>query len=257
MRRVQPSSRSCARDEDPGRDRPQDGRVPEGLSASEVGKEIGEHAAHHGAAHTRRDELISIGEAVLLSIVTIVAAWSGYSAAKWSTHSSLALAKGTATRAKANRAFEQSLTLRAQDAANFNAWFAAYLAGNKRGQQVAEKRFRAEYDVAFRAWLATKPFTNRNAPKGPQYMPQYKPTGAALSKQLDREADAYYAAGEHAASTGDKYIRVTVILASVLFLVGISSHFPLRGVRYGLVSLGTALLIFAAIEILSLPGPPA
>ena len=59
--------------------------MPEGLSPTEVGKEIGEHAAHHGRAHTRRDELISIGEAVLLSIVTIVAAWSGYSAAKWST----------------------------------------------------------------------------------------------------------------------------------------------------------------------------
>ena len=230
--------------------------MPEGLSASEVGKEIGEHATHHGRTHTRRDELISIGEAVLLSIVTIVAAWSGYSAAKWSTHSSLSLAKATAARAKANRAFEESLTLRTQDAANFNAWFAAYLSGNKRGQEVAEKRFRPQYDVPFRAWLATKPFTNPNAPKGPQYMPQYKPTGAALSHRLDRAADAYYAAGESAAGTGDKYIRVTVILASVLFIVGISSHFPLRSARYGLVALGAALLIFAAIEILSLPGPP-
>jgi hypothetical protein len=231
--------------------------MPEGLSSTEVGKEIGEHAAHHRREHARRDELISIGEAVLLSIVTIVAAWSGYSAAKWSSHSSLDLAKGATTRAQANRAFQQSLTLRAQDAANFNAWFAAYLTGNKRGEQVAEKRFRAQYDVAFRAWLATKPFTNPNAPKGPQYMPQYEPTGAALSKQLDLRADAYYAAGQHAASTSDKYIRVTVILASVLFLVGISSHFPLRGVRYGLVALGAGLLILAAIEILSLPGPPA
>jgi hypothetical protein len=231
--------------------------VPEGLSPTEVGKEIGEHAAHHGAAHTRRDELISIGEAVLLSIVTIVAAWSGYSAAKWSTHSSLDLAKATATRTKANRAFQQSLTLRAQDAANFNAWFAAYLNGNKSGERVAERRFRDQYDVAFRAWLATKPFTNPNAPKGPQYMPQYKPSGAALARRLDLAADAHYATGEHAATIGDKYIRITVILASVLFLVGISSHFPLRSVRYGLVTLGAGLLIFAAIEILSLPGPPA
>lgn len=231
--------------------------MPEGLSPTEVGKEIGEHAAHHGAARTRRDELISIGEAVLLSIVTIVAAWSGYSAAEWSTHSSLDLAKAAATRTKANRAFQQSLTLRAQDAADFNAWFAAYLNGNKSDERVAERRFRDQFDVAFRAWLATKPFTNPNAPKGPQYMPQYKPSGTGLTRRLDLAADVRYAAGEHAATIGDKYIRVTVILASVLFLVGISSHFPLRGVRYGLVTLGAGLLIFAAIEILSLPGPPA
>ena len=148
------------------------------------------------------------------------------------------------------------MTLRAQDAANFNAWFAAYLTGNKRGERVAEKRFRPEYDVAFRAWLATKPFTNPSAPKGPQYMPQYKPAGAARAKLLDAQADAHYARGEDAAITADKYVRVTVVLASVLFIVGISSHFPLRSVRIGLVVVGAGLLIFGAVEILQLPGPP-
>ena len=34
--------------------------------------------------------------------------------------------------------------------------------------------------------------------------------------------------------TGHDYIRVTVILASVLFIVGISSHFPASGIRIGL-----------------------
>ena len=64
-------------------------------------------------------------------------------------------------------------------------------------------------------------------------MPQYKPTGEAESIRLDAEADDHYAEGQKAAMTGDKYVRVTVILASVLFLVGISSNFPLRGVRIG------------------------
>jgi hypothetical protein len=227
--------------------------VAEGLSAIEVGKEVSKHAEH---AAGRRQELISIAEAVLLAMVTITAAWSGYSAAKWSTKSSLELARASAARAEATRAFEQSQTLRAQDAANFNAWFAAYLAGRKNEERVAENHFRPEYDVAFRAWLATKPFTNPHAPKAPQYMAQYQPTGYAESSALDAQAALNYAAGEHAASTGDDYIRVTVVLASVLFLVGLSSHFPLHGVRVGLVALGAALLCFAAVEILRLPGPP-
>jgi hypothetical protein len=113
-----------------------------------------------------------------------------------------------------------------------------------------------KYDIAFRAWLATKPFTNPNAPKGPQYMPQYHPTGLARSTALSAQADAHYAVGEHAASVSDRYIRVTVILASVLFLVGLSSHFPLTGIRWGLVGVGASLLIFAAVEILQLPRPP-
>jgi hypothetical protein len=235
--------------------------MPEGLSPSEVGKEIRDHAAHEaqhisGQLH-RHDRLISISEAVLLAVVALTAAWAGYSAAKWGTESSLKLAKATATRTKANRAFQLATTTRAQDASNFNAWYTAFVAGDKNAERVAERRFRPNYDVAFRAWLATKPFTNPSAPKGPQYMPQYRPLGGASAVRLDAQADAYYARGEYAARTGDKYIRVTVILASVLFIVGISSHFPLRGIRIGLVCLGAGLLIFAAIEILQLPGPPA
>jgi hypothetical protein len=226
--------------------------VPEGLSATEVGKEIGEHAKHS----RHHPGWISIAEAVVLSIVAIVAAWSGFSAAKWGTESSLKLAKASATRTKANRAFQEALTFRTQDAANFNAWFAAHLAGDNSGERVAEKRFRPQYDLAFRAWLATRPFTNPRAPKGPQYMPQYHPTGQAQSTMLDAAADAYYAEGEHAAITSDKYIRVTVILASVLFLVGISSHFPVREMRLGLVGVGMALLLVAAVQILILPAPP-
>ncbi len=231
--------------------------MPEGLSASEVGKEIHEHAVHAGHELHRHDRLISIAEAVLLAVVALTAAWAGYSAAKWGTESSLKLAKASTTRAKANRAYQVGYSTRAQDASNFNAWFSAHLAGNRGAERVAENRFRPNYDLAFRAWLATKPFANPHAPKGPQYMPQYKPLGADLARRLDAQADTYYAEGEHAAQTGDKYIRVTVILASVLFIVGISSHFPLRGIRIGLVCLGAGLLILAAVEILQLPGPPA
>lgn len=190
-------------------------------------------------------------------MVAFTAAWSGYAAAKWSTDSSLKLAKASTVRAKANRAFQGALTLSTADAATFNAWFAAYILGDRRGERIAETRFRPRYDVAFRAWLRTKPFTNPNAPKGPQYVPNYHPTGAAASKVLDARADTYYAAGEHATTTGDKYIRGTVILASVLFLVGISSHFRLMGIRIGLVSVGASLLVFAAVEILQLPRPRA
>jgi hypothetical protein len=67
-------TRSYGRDEDRRAPQDEDARVPEGLSAGEVGKEIGEHATHRGPTHERRDELISIGEAVPLSIVALVAA---------------------------------------------------------------------------------------------------------------------------------------------------------------------------------------
>ena len=232
--------------------------MAEGLSATEVGKGLAEHAEGHAglAAVHRRDRVISIAEAALLAVVTIVAAWSGYVAAKWQTESSLKLAQASASRTKANRAFQEALTFRVGDATTFNAWFTARVAGNANDARVARKRFRPAYRPAFDAWLATHPFTNRNAPPGPQAMPQYKPTRQVLSQELDATADADYADGQHAAKNADNYVRTTVILASVLFLVGISTHFPLRWVRFGLITVGAGLLVFAAVQILQLPPPP-
>ena len=228
--------------------------MPEGLSSAEVGKEISEHAE---LAREQHDRVIMIVEAVLLSVVALVAGWSGYSAAKWGTASSLDLANASSTRAKANRAYQESLTYRVGDAITFNAWLSAYYSGNRSAQQITLKRFLPELRPAFAAWIATDPFTNPRAPAGPQAMPQYHAPGAAQSDQLDSQATAYFAAGEEAAGNQDDYVRTTVILASVLFMVGISTHFGRRGIRIGLVSVAGVLLIAGLVAILELPGPPS
>jgi hypothetical protein len=122
---------------------------------------------------------------------------------------------------------------------------------------LAKRRFRPSFRVAFEAWRATKPETNPNAPRGPTYVPQYRQPGLVQGKALDRQADQAFAAGAEAGSTSDKYIRATVFLASVLFLVGISTQFPLRGGRYALVGLGAILLIVSIVQLAQLPGPPS
>lgn len=233
--------------------------MSEGLSATEVGKEIGEHGKRtaHTAAEDTRDRLLSIIEALLLSLVAVLAAYSGYAAAKWSTESSVTLAKASAARTKANRADLEGLQLRTLDSVSFNAWFAAFTAGNANAQRLAERRLRPGYRPAFYAWLATDPAHNPHAPPGPSYMPQYVISQERAATVYDAQADAAFAKGSAAGATGDKYVRDTVFLATVLFLVGISGHFPLRQARYGLIGVGTLILVFAVVQLLGLPGPPA
>ena len=151
--------------------------------------------------------MLIIIEAVLLAVVAVLAAWSGFAAAKWGTESWLDLAKASAARTEANRAAYQAADLKNFDALTFNAWFSAYVAGNKNAMQVAERRFRPQFLVAFNAWLATRPFTNTHAPAGPTYMPQYAQPELAQANLLDAHANRYYALGETAANTSDGYIR--------------------------------------------------
>jgi hypothetical protein len=238
--------------------------VPEGLSPSEVGKEIAEHhkqaaekdGESSGGEAKGQDRLLTIVEALLLAVVAVLAAWSGFAAAKWGTEASLQLAKASAARTEANRADLESFQLRNFDSLTFNAWFTAYVAGNKNAMRVAEMRFRPNFLVAFNAWLKTHPFTNPHAPKGPTYMPEYIQPGLALANKFDAQANAYYAAGEAGGSNADGYVRTTVYLATVLFLVGISGHFRVRAARIGLISVGGFILAFSCFLLILAPKPP-
>jgi hypothetical protein len=234
--------------------------VPEGLSPGEVGKEIAEHRKHTAAAdteHDRHDRWLSIVEALLLSLVAVLAAYSGYAAAKWDTESSVTLASASAERTRANRADTKALVTRELDSASFNAWFTAFMARDASDQRLAEKRLRPGYRPAFKAWLATDPAHNLKAAPGPAYMPQYVIPQDAAAKAHDAQADAAFAKGSKAGNTADKFIRATVFLATVLFLAGISGHFRIRQARMGLIGAGGLLLAFAVIQLLGLPGPPA
>jgi len=232
--------------------------VPEGLSPSEVGKEIAEHRERTRTAEeeTRHDRRLSIIEALLLSIVAVLAAYSGYAAAKWGTESTVVLAQASGERAKANRADAEAIVTRTLDSASFNAWFTAFTADDAKGKRLAARRMRPGYRPAFRAWLATHPTSNPHAPPGPAYMPQYVIPQDAAVKAHDAAAADAFAKGTEAGGTSDKYIRETVFLATVLFLVGISSQFRIRVARLGLIGVGGLLLVFAVIELLGLPGPP-
>jgi hypothetical protein len=237
--------------------------MPEGLSASEVGKEIAEHRKHaehegHGsAAEGRRHRWVSIVEALVLSIVALLAAWSGYSAAKWGTESSLSLAKASSTRTKASVAQLQASQIRTLDSVKFNAAEAAYLSHDTKLFQLALRRMRPGYLPAAHAWLALHPLENPNAPPDPSYMPQYTIPQQEQAAALTARADAFFSHGETAAGTADKYVRLTVLLAAVLFLVGIGSRFPVVVARYGLLGIASVLLIVSIVELLSLPGPPS
>lgn len=231
--------------------------MAEGLSTSEVGKEIAEHHEHATHGHAGHARVISIIEALLLSVVALLAAWSGYSAAKWSTQASLLLAKTSAARTKSNLAEIEANQIRTLDSVSFNAAEAAYLAGNQKLFELTLKRMRPGYRPAVMAWLATHPLKNPHAPPDPSYMPQYKIPQETTARVFSARAEALFAQGEAAAATGDKYVRLTVLFAAVLFLVGIGSRFPVQAARTALLVIATGLLVFSVVQLLGLPGPPA
>src|SRR4029450_11016871 len=226
--------------------------MPEGLSPIEVGKQVHEHTKepHQPGGGNRHSRLVQIGEALLLSLVTIAAARSAYAAAVWGTESRVEPAQAATLRNLATRADLAALSTRNFDSSTFNAWFTAFTLDDPQKQAIARRRFRPEFKVAFDAWMALNPRRNPRAPPGPTYMPQYQLADQAKAEALDRQAEAASAAGNHAGGVGEDYIRVPV------FLGGIGSRSKLPTIRYALLGVGSLLLILATVLLLQQPGIP-
>jgi hypothetical protein len=227
------------------------GVVAEPVSTPEVAKVVA-----HGQQHekpSRRVELIEIGEAILLAIVAIATAWSGYQTAKWDGRQASLYSLSSKYRVESDSAATVSGQQRLYDTSTFGFWLQAKAQGDEADAKLFERRFRPEYRPAFQAWLQTDPFNNPNAPPGPIFMPQYKNAAADRARRLADRASASFEAGTSARERGDHYLRNTVLLATVLFLTALAQKFKVHSVRIGLLVVCAVLLAIGVIFIGTYP----
>lgn len=127
------------------------------------------------------------------------------------------------------------------------------MAANEKIAAYYERRFRPEYAVAFRVWLALDPLHNRKAPPGPIFMSQYKNANAAAAGRLEALSAQQFKIGVDARDRSDDYVRITVFLATVLFLTAISQRFGFAVPRIIVVVIAAVLLVFSVFGIFTLP----
>jgi hypothetical protein len=234
--------------------------MPEGNINAEIAEHLREHADHDErdgqAAHKpsrRRIETIEILEAILLAVVAIVTALSGYQAARWDGESAKEYATSSRLRTEANGTQLTANQTLIYNAGTFTAWLQAYAQHEKYLQQLLSRRFTPEYKVAFDAWLAIHPFTDPNAPPGPRYMPEYKDPLVEQTAVLSKEASHAFDLGVGYRATAEKYVRITVVLAAVLFLIAIGQRFKIRGVRYAVNIVAGFFLVYSLYLFLIYP----
>jgi hypothetical protein len=225
----------------------------ESTSNVEFAHKVIEHAHHRQSSSESRTKWVEIAEAIVLAIVATSTAWSGYQAAKWDALSAqnynLASRTTVLSQEKATLAGQDRL----YDITTFNGWVFAKTSGNERLAAYFQRRFRPEYATAFAAWQAFDPFNNQSAPVGPIFMPEYTDANSQESADLAQEAKTYYQNAVSTRETGDKYVRVTVFLATVLLLTALSQRFEILGARVAVVSVACALLIISTYWVLTYP----
>ena len=209
-----------------------------------------QHAAEHAHRHLGAIEIV---EAVLLAIVAVATAWSGYQTGRFDGRQAHDYGLSTKYRAESNKAATLSGQQRLYDTSTFGFWYQEKVQGDEKAAKLFERRFRPEYRVAFAAWLRTDPLHNPHAPPGPVFMPQYRNAAAERAAAFDRRATAAFDEGTAAREQGDKYLRDTVLLATVLFLTALAQKFKVRKVRIGLLAVCGVLLVIAVVLIGTYP----
>ena len=216
--------------------------------------EIAHHLTEHKAStESVGHEILEIVEALILAIVAITTAWSGYQAALWTGHQSELYGQASKLRVQAEGAATYANQERLYNSSTVVEWLKAEAHGDKKLADLFERRLLPEFRPSFEAWKNTDPINNPNAPPGPQSMTAYRSSKTEEAAKLNDQATEVFEQGTRDRQLSDQYVRVTVTLATVLLLMAISQRFKTRGVRLALLVVATLLLCIPVFHILTLP----
>lgn len=190
---------------------------------------------------------------VILSLASLLAAWSGYQAGLWSGEKTSAITEAEALQIDATRATttgNQDLQL---DVALFLGWLNAFKTGNEPLAAFYEERFTPALKPAFAAWQETNPLNDPEAPLSPFEMTAYHNPQAEAATRYDMLARESFAVAERYGAIGDAYVLATLLLAVVLFFGGVCTKIGWRPAQLALLGLAIFLLLYSIGNLARLP----
>jgi hypothetical protein len=184
---------------------------------------------------------------VLLSLTTVLAAWSAFQSSKWSGKMSIAFSQASAARIEASRLDGDANRVASIQVSLFSQWVRAYSEEDARETDYLERTFPEPLATAFQAWVAADPEANPEVPRTPFGMPEYVIPQEAEAIAADERAEALFADALTFNQRGDNYTLLAVLFAAVLFFTSVANRARKSAVRA--VFLGLAIVLFAVATV--------
>ena len=190
---------------------------------------------------------------VLLSLTTILAAWSAFQSSKWSGMMSISFSQASAARIEASRFDGDADRVASIQVGLFTQWVRAFGAGDEREAQYLVSVFPEPLATAFSAWEAADPQANPDVPRTPFAMPEYVIPQEGQAAEADARADAKFADALTYNQRSDNYTVLTVLFASVLFFGSLAGRARGRSIQNAFMALAVVLFLAAVGFLLSYP----
>ena len=205
-----------------------------------------------------RVDWVDVAATVVLSLAVLVTAWSAYQAARWGGVQSINASQYAGHLIESSEVATLIETQFEIDSQAMSTWLIMAAEDNQQGLRLVEERFGDTLRPAFDAWMDGS--IEGGIPPGlPQDLPEYE---AGFEELLEVKAfhfgnatDATAMAAE-ANRTADRFVLITVLMASVMFFAGIGAKLKGRTIRITMLVIAGLLCIGAIAAILSLPQQP-
>jgi len=204
-------------------------------------------------ANEHRERRIDVASALLLSVATVLAAWSAFQSAKWSGEQATAYAQASSLRQESVR----ESTLAGQqviiDVTVFEQIVDAFAVGDRRLENFYRDRVREEFKPALEAWIAEAREDIESAPSTPFAMDEYELASALKSEDLQEQAESRFQDALDNNQRSDNYVLLAVLFASVLLFAGLAPKSRTYAIQVAMISLATVVLIVGIGFLLAFP----
>ena len=151
-----------------------------------------------GRATLIDSRLLEIIAAVVLAIVAVATAWSGYQAALWTGHQAELYGVASKLRVQAEGAATIANQEGLYNASTVVEWLKAEAGGQDKLAGIFERRILPEFRPAFEAWKKTDPLHNPGAPAGPFFGGEYPSAKTDEAARLNAQATETFEKGDQA-----------------------------------------------------------
>ncbi|MGB9372950.1 MAG: hypothetical protein WCA82_02185 [Jiangellales bacterium] len=195
---------------------------------------------------------------VILSITTVLTAWSGFQSSKWGGAMSIAFSEASSSRIEAARQDGTANQRTALQVGLWTQWVNDVAAEDERLATFIEARFPEPLATAQRDWLATDPVAedgtvNPDAPASPFDMESYVLPERVAAQEADARADERFADALANNQRGDNYTLLTVLFAAVLFFTAMSARMDRARSQWALLSFAVALGVVGVAFLITFP----
>lgn len=190
---------------------------------------------------------------IVLSLTTILAAWSAFQSSKWSGMMSISFSQASSARVEASRLDGDANRVATIQVGLFTQWLQAESAEDATRAEYLAGVFPEPLASAFTAWVAADPQANPEVPRTPFAMPEFAIPEEAEAAVADARADARFADALAFNQRSDNYTILTVLFAAVLFFGSLSGRARSRSVQNVFLTLAVVLMVLASGFLISFP----